>query len=190
MRIIKMEQYGFVLPIILVFVLIFSMLSLHALSNTTMMFRLNQQLWLKEKALLTAKYILRNIETQINTVVSQCSIPVISPNELARKTNSWWQINFCSGNLSGNQYYYAVESLGKDNCGVVIQHASQILAVAEYYRVSILFLPSNLANGKIILQSIVAMPNDKVLACNDQLHVVVSGQQMWRELVARSGNEN
>ncbi|TAK78791.1 MAG: hypothetical protein EPO11_00910 [Gammaproteobacteria bacterium] len=158
------KSKGFTLFVVLIFLQIFSMMGLYGLTTVALIIKMNQDEWQREVNVDNARTVLYGLTT-IDGL--NCFIPITSPSALAKQTMDWWQSNACSGNSAGNPYYYVVESLGKDACGVI---GGQI---AAYYRVSLRF-------GTILLQGTLAQ-GDEMASC-DQPHHVVAGYQMWREI--------
>lgn len=122
-----------------------------------------------------ANVALNQIETNLNQILSMCTINGITTQELLSHSLDWWK-KTCAGNFQTFQYYYVVENLGIDSCTLIESSPNK---KAHYYRITLLGLKQN---AKIMLQNTIVLPDDDLFHCEGQLHRVTKGRQMQREL--------
>src|SRR5579871_5487006 len=111
---------GFILLIVLVFLQIFALMGLYALTQASLSMKRNNTLWERLVNLRLADKILKEIETNDVVESNNCNIPMTPSSELAVKPEWWWQFNTCRDNLRDIRYYYAVESMGSDACATIL----------------------------------------------------------------------
>jgi hypothetical protein len=157
-----MQLYnGFILLIVMVFLLIFSALSLYGLTHAATTIKMMRREEALQIATGQAKKILRQVE---NTELELCQIPVTAAYELTNKTMAWWEKAACWGEVKRLKYYYVMEVLDK-------------IACANYQRITLFALPASVKDATIVLQSTVVK-----LACIEQAPLVQPGRQMLRIL--------
>lgn len=169
----KQLKNGFILPAVFIFLQIFSLLGLYGMSVLTRMSQLLFQQEQSDTHLRIGLEILAALET--SDIKTACIIPVMFTSNLSQQPLIWWQEKACHDTLQNNQYYYVIESLGIDECGITNPGF-----VADYYRISVL-LPNDSVT-RLILQSVVAKPVQTTLVCQVQTHRVTIGRQVWREI--------
>jgi len=171
---------GFVLFTTLIFLQIFSMLSLYGMTTSRLLLKAETQRWEKIKTVNMTKILLRQIEDSLLIELPACLVSPTTSQALIKQPIAWWQQVACSGILARNQYYYVVEFLGKDACGMM-NAVTRISA--QYYRITLYFQPHHAWGANILLQSTLAKESDEFSSCTQQLHKVSPGEQMWRELI-------
>jgi hypothetical protein len=176
-------QNGFVLLTVLVLLQIFSLMGLYGLTQASLALQRENVRWQREEYARLSGQILGRIETGHVIDSGSCRILVTPVSKLAEKPESWWEINTCSDNFSGIRYYYAIESMGSDSCGIVGLEAGKHLLIAHYYRISLLIIPHDKkAEAALLLQSAVIRPGKPVDSCDHSPHIVYTGRQMRREI--------
>ncbi len=171
------SERGFVFISILIFLQIFSLLSMYELlAAANMMKRIGEQEQ-HEKYVLTADQCLKELEAGMPHSIPACIIQTIPSAELARKPLTWWQQHTCHANSHQIQYYYAIEALGRDDCGMVDDSS-----VANYYRNTIYLLANKLKHAHIVLQSTIVLADHANSSCQRIAHHVKLGRQMSREI--------
>jgi len=178
----KNASSGFVLITVLVFIQIFSIISLYSLIYAFDSLKRNNHQWTGDINRLTSHMLLQQLETRIATDQTACVIAVTPAPQLAQKPISWWQQHACSDNVRGIRYYYAIEFLGDDPCGVIKENAINQSLIAKFYRITLYLLPDKLKGAKYIIQSSIVLPGVQTSVCEGKLHTIYPGRQMWREI--------
>lgn len=174
-----MKSRGYVLLSVLIFMIIFSLVGIHALNASLNSLKNNEHLWQRTSAWYYAHQALTSIEKQLLTYQPTCMLPWISATEVARKPIDWWQ-HRCSGNLAGIRYYYCLELLAKEPC-MKGRSNDQLLYNAEFYRITLIAVP-NLKGAKIVLQSIMVKAQQQSSICTEKPRILHVGRQLWRAL--------
>lgn len=170
---------GFVLLIVLVFMQLIAVLGLCALRAARIEYKINADDWQFKQYELTVKSILSLIEHSFYPGQADCLLSFT--DHLGAKPLAWWKTMTCTGNFSGNQYYYFHEFLGNDQCAIIKFQDKEV--VAAYYRFTLLFLPKSNFDVKYLLQSTIAVPDvTDVSKCLGNVHLVIAGQQGLRRL--------
>ena len=180
----RMSQ-GFALIIVLVFLEIFALLSLYALESRVLNHKIATQFWHKHLAQITADSLLVSLERDLikNSII--CDMHIISNTHLLSKSLDWWRKVSCTGNLTKFQYYYAIESLPTNGCSYIEQDqdGSTKKVNVDYKRLSLLLVNKKNIKEKVLLQSVLAVPNTRVRICTANAHRVMLGRQSWLELI-------
>lgn len=169
------NQHGYILFIILIFLQIFSLLSLNGLTNSIMSFKTNYFVWEKIKNLRAAKEVIQQF-AEFTTIPPTCFIPQLSSNELAGKSLRWWHKNGCR--LAN--YYYVIEQLGVNSCALIDENNESKASI--FYRFSFLTLNSELVFDKRTLQGVIAFPFTTSDSCTEKTYLIKRGVQMIREI--------
>lgn len=169
---LKTKQQGMILPIVLIFMQIFILLSLFALESGRIQLKISLALWQKELFSEKTQEKLQQIE---NTLPTQCVVSPIPEESLSEAPLSWWQAQSCADKTSSIEYYYIIESLGEDVCAVLDSHH-----IADYYRVSLIGLDP-LSGAIRRLQTTYVSAISPWRSCVSHSHVVALGRQSWRE---------
>jgi hypothetical protein len=166
------EQKGFILIIVLLFLQMFVLLGFYVL----------QASWLDNKgshARLEEYYTFNQLEQLLQKTeqneLSSCLIPPVALNDLKNKPISWWQTQSCAGNFHSIQYYYVFESLGKDSCAELKSQGR----IAGYYRLTLMIFHPN-GEPKLSAQSTMILPEPAELTCQGVTHQVEEGRQSWQ----------
>lgn len=176
---------GFVLFTVLIFMQLFSLMSIYGLTTAAIALKINQHRWLRDQYSSAANQILHDLENNLLRDESICMIPVLSAAWIAKQSLVWWQQHACSGNFGEMRYYYAVEWLGKNDCGVISKIDNNQWLTANYYRITLFLLPNRFPGSKLILQSTIAKPSANIPSCPGKTYSVIIGRQMRRELLGR-----
>lgn len=175
------SNHGFVLFAVLIFLQIFSLLSVYAIKSLVIDNRQQMDQLQHLRLLAQGELVLRHLETQVEKDVDQCQGDSASDTALMRYPETWWREHACQGQGAGIRYYYRVERLEADACAYLkISDNSQSLAV-QYYRITLLMVLSQRKPARLYLQSTVAVQGDMSGVCEQQRHAVNPGRQMWRE---------
>lgn len=175
--IIKLHS-GYILFIVLIFLQIFCLLGLYELSSIMSLLKTDSQSWERKKLLLHLHSVLHHLENNFLKQEINCLIPVIAPSLLIKKSSAWWNQHACH-NIKFN---YVVEFLGENACAIVGMNSNNETLSAKYYRITLMDLSAKIAHSNLLLQSVIATTNNKVLACFDKPFQAVLGEQMLREL--------
>ena len=165
------QSKGFVLFYVLIMLQVFSLISLYSITTATNNIKANHHLWQGITLKLKSAELLQKLEMNIQTVATHCSINTTV--DIAKKDKAWWQINACHDKVNDIPYYYLVGLLGDDPCAVMGNNM-----VARYYRITLY-----LSEYRYQLQSTIALPVLKTLACQQKIHTVMQGRQGWREIL-------
>jgi len=174
-------ENGFIFLAMLIFLQLFTSLSVYGLMRISGTLQRDQHLWQRESNVISGQRILRNIEKNIASGSVACIIPITPAEQLIKKSELWWYLHACSHSVGEIHYYYAVELLGEDTCGFVMNHTNQTI-IADYNRITLYLLSDKLGGGKLILQSTITIPLKQTTPCHGKIHGVGLGRQMWREL--------
>lgn len=166
----------------LIFIQIFLLMGLYSLVNTSLVVKLTHHSFDRKTYLTKAIYFQKHLEVSLNLKTNHCGIPVMNSSLLASASVLWWRQHTCSGKFDGIRYYYAIESLGKDACGVIRKINDKLTVIANYYRLTLMVLPIKAYGPKIILQSTLVKGSEEIFSCTNQVHSVKLGHQGGREL--------
>lgn len=173
-----MKNNGYVLLIVLIFLQLITLLGLFGLETCAIELKMNGQIYERLQLSQLAKQALSLLEDTVE--YSSCIIP--QTDWIDRRSGEWWLQYACSDNLSGFRYYYVIEKLGNDPCGLIGNVNNQSVS-ANYYRTTLRALPTDKKAPALMLQSVVAKPNDDVHnICLYATHHVKEGRQTLREL--------
>lgn len=164
---------------VLIFMQLFSMLSLFSLMSASMAIKSQQQLLARSEVVWKVEALLKQIERYVLMGGHSCRIKVMPTAQLIVKPLSWWQQFSCSGNLAAFRYYYAIEYVGNDVCARIesMYHAASI---PEYYRITLIALLDKPKDAKVTMQSTIAKATHRVSSCQGKIHIVNAGRQMHR----------
>jgi hypothetical protein len=178
----KMHQ-GHVLIIVLVFLMIFSFMGLHSLIYTAEMIKTTHDKITKDNNLLSANQLLKQIENHLVSSTSPCMVPLMPAFMFAKKPLFWWQHYGCHGRFRDAEYYYVIEFLEKDSCGI-IKEKQYNDNLAFFQRVTLCFSPRQSIVEKIILQSTIVKPieRENTITCPNRTRVLRVGRQTLRRL--------
>lgn len=171
------NKSGFVLFIVLIFLQIFSLISLYSLTMIESTMKSGNHLWQGYIFRQKSESFLHKLE---NSVLQnkKCIIPVTAAIVLKNKTMQWWQLNTCHDNVNEIQYYFVVEALGEDDCSIMDLQKT----TAQYYRITLSAKSRQFDGSRYILQSTIAEPSSNIANCDIKPHLVKQGRQSWREL--------
>jgi hypothetical protein len=181
----KVKAAGFILFSVLLFLQIFTLSGLYGVMLASSLSRRGYYQWHTQVTHYQAQQVMQQIEIYLQSHVPLCIISPISASLLASYKNEWWKEFSCHGNFAVTQYYYVVEILGKDPCSSIYKQEALQSLIAEYYRISLLFLPDANTFAKNLLQSVIVKANDEPLICAGERHFTALGRQMQRELIGR-----
>ena len=173
---------GFILPIVLVIV---ESLMLYGLSAAL----LNKQL-IKEKsdAMIAmerankANKLLLNIESSVRFDELSCYLPTMIGVNIRLLPDNWWQQHGCQVSEGNQLYYYVIESLGADVCGLMSEISGKRVDMANYYRITLTDVGNSSSQSGMMWQMTVAEPQSGLYQCKEQAHIVKAGRQMWRQI--------
>lgn len=164
--------------LVLVFLPLLSLLGLHGLSNETKRARATHHEWQRTLAKSAALQALNYIEEQLTQSAWLCFISPVPTITLIKQPFFWWQRMACAGEIEDIHYYFVVEALGKDECGVA--PVNNVNLTVKYYRITLLALPDKLKGAKITLQTTVALSTGERPSCPGKMRTVMLGRQMQR----------
>ena len=180
----RYSKAGFALIIVLLFLEIFSILSLYALENIVLEKRLADQFWRKHLMVMDAQTLLETLEKQISDNTS-CLIPVSGVLELLAQTMPWWREVSCAGNFHLLQYYYVIEDLSRNTCSYIeqVEEGSVKKVRAGYFRLTLYLVNPLSVKERVMLQSVVVVPVKVDEPCNGDMNLTIHGRKSWRELI-------
>ncbi len=79
-------------------------------------------------------------------------------------------------------YYFRIEQLGNDECGLIKKDQYNHMVTSDYYRITLWVVLNQARDKRLILQSTLAKAGSDPLSCRSKIHIVASGRQMLREL--------
>ncbi|HLB42190.1 MAG TPA: hypothetical protein VJN02_04960 [Gammaproteobacteria bacterium] len=177
----KKKYQGFILLITLLFMQIFSLTTLAELTFIKLNLKFTRHQLERMNSLQNSKMMLDTIENNLTFQIPYCIIPTISTQSLINKSIFWWETNACSSTIDRTNYYYVIESLGKNLCALIENIDENHNIIADYYRITLLSL-STIKVNKSFLQSTIILPSNNVQPCTDILRQVKIGRQILREL--------
>jgi hypothetical protein len=157
---------GFILFTTLLFLNVFSLLNLYVMMGVKLKLKESDALFQQQIAVGNAQRILQQIGNDLINHANLCAIPITASILLRKYQNKWWKQHGCHGNVLTNRYYYVIELLAKDVCTNIRKSYLDALVKVDYYRISLLFLPSSIKEAKIILQNIVVTANHEMFNCS------------------------
>lgn len=166
---------GFILPIVLLFLQLFSMLGLFGLQQIlygTQFIALHQR---KMQVLNSINEIL----TQIEQMPYDQSCLLETTLDFTKQPFNWWQAHACYGRHTDISFYYCVENLGQDPCAVQADNRN---IVANYFRYTVYVIVESAINSKLIIQSTYAKPSELTSICKGKSRLALFGRQMWLEV--------
>lgn len=167
------KHQGYILLFVLLFLQVFSALSLYMLSTLTSSIKITRHRQQKQQDLLITKKILEKLESDLPLLSPACFVE-ISPVTWTDRSKSGWQQAACFDVYQDYPYAYVVEFLDANDCAFT---DGNLILTAAYYRITV-----KLQASSRLLQSIVIYPKKSSSTCKGEKHQVVSGRQMWREL--------
>lgn len=171
---------GMILISTLLFFQALTLLGLMMLKITFLEMKAVREQKLREEEINSAKNALVEIEKNLFTLSLKCKIERIPTQELLHY--DWWQSHGCKENLEFKSYYYLIENLGENVCGMIQEFP---LLATHYFRIT-LFLNTK---SPILLQSTFILTFDhKSLNCYEKMVVVKPGRQMLREFPSNSSS--
>jgi hypothetical protein len=176
----KNISQGIVLFVMLIFLKIFSLISLYQLSRIASLIQFNTAYLAHLQNEILAKKSLDEAENYLLQQMPACLLKAPVNEEWRRLPYQWWQQHGCHGENNRRSYYFIVEALGEDTCALIREDHSFFPMIAYYYRLTLYFPEAG--QQKIILQSTVAKSRMSTLPCEASPHYFVVGQQTKREI--------
>lgn len=170
---------GFILFVVLIFLQLFSLLSLWGMMDIAQVAKKNYHQWQGDHYLLIAYHLMSQLAQTTN--IPLCMIPLSSIIHLEKQSHTWWKQHACRNIFNDVPYFYVVESLGQDECSVA-KNASNQPVVVTYYRLTLLIMPIRFKHSKIMLQSTITNLTDQISTCQKEKHWVKLGIQMCRQI--------
>jgi len=175
------KSAGFVLMTVLIFMQLFSLISLYSVTTASVIMKSNDHLWQGMKLRQNSQAILQRLSSHVMANNNICFIPLTPASDLAKKTLTWWQLMGCRDNVNGIRYYYVMESLGEDPCAIMQNNSINQPVIAHYYRITLCIIPESKPYC-YLLQGTTALPRAATLTCQQKSHTVTKGLQSRREL--------
>jgi Tfp pilus assembly protein PilX len=168
------RQKGMALISVLLFLLIFSLLSLTAIESNIVERKIYYANWRKQQMVTAGQQIMAQISQQ---VPSHCMIKPTPVSQLLAQSFTSWQHSSCVGNMQAFLYYYVIEPLGSDACGQLLN------ANADYYRITLLLVDAQHITVKTVMQNTVAQPAPVRQECKSTIRMMTGGVQTTRILL-------
>lgn len=173
---------GFVLFSTLVFLQIFSLMSVFGLMRVSESLKASDAFLQRERLVGVSRGILTQIEQRVESRQPVCMIPRTSAVLLAAMPLNWWKTHTCSGNFGMIRYYYAVELEDLDVCAHSDKSINNQMLAIQYYRLTLLVLSGLRDETRYYLQSTIALEGNQRVSCSSGLRQIRLGRQMWREI--------
>lgn len=171
------KSKGYVLFMMILFLHIFSLMSVYELSILKLSLKTNNFRSNRNSSFLHANQALISVEKNIIPHLKFCKLKILNTQDIKQNSISWWQEHACHDNLGKNHYYYFATYLNSDPC-VILNNDNNHIITIDYYRVTLALFDAQ----KVILQSIIAVSSGMKDKCQQALHQVFLGRQMWNEL--------
>ncbi len=169
------KSAGYILFITLIFLQLFSLLTVQGTSgNISHRKQMRRQLQ-KNAMHQSALRVLAELDAQRLPPCIKQSLPASS---LSRQPLSWWKQNACHGRSDQHEYYYRQESLGEDRCAVVTGSALS----AAYYRHTIIILAGENIYDAVMLQDTIVAASNLTPQCDHEPAALKPGRQTLRIL--------
>lgn len=170
----RQRHDGFVLLIVLVYLQLLVLLNI---TNIKQLMLLNKQIRLLERHAMFHN-LMMNIVNKINEEkIYHCEISPYPVRYIQQQSRSWWEAHACSGVAANFQYYFYQSDLGRDDCAVVDEQASQFHA-AHYYRITLMID----SNPSVIAQVVMIRPDKRQPSCTQTVRKVHGGKSVLRWL--------
>lgn len=170
------HETGYFLIITLVFIHIFSLITLYVFSQLADEMRYVNKLWQASMDDLLAKEAMQIIEKTLAKVKKNCIIAEEASADIKKHARSWWEQKGCKIVIRNDVYWYLLEKIQHDACAFsVIQN--KLVTGVTYYRISVLKQYSH-----SIIQAITAVVDHKQSTCQASLRSRELGRQSWRIL--------
>ena len=171
----KKSKHGFVLFSVLIMmqmmIILFSMM---VLSNGGLL-KQTAQYYRMEWIFFAARKWMLSLATDLPSQYDQCLIRLPVNQRLQNQSRQWWQEHACHHREPGQNYYYVIESLGQDVCGLV--SVDDNTRVADYYRLTVNLFDWSGEQSLMLLQHVYAVAAHRMKDCESQAHSVKSGLQ-------------
>lgn len=169
-------QKGVVLLIVLLFISLFSLMSLHTLSMAALSHKNNRYDWDRIFMLMSAEILMSKIS------ISSSSICKWASNEsVVNKPFSWWKKSGCADKVAGLECYHVVQALGQDPCAYT-KRIDNHLVIADYYKITLLCWTGEIEDSKLLLQSTVIKDGSTSSTCSGISRQVRLGKQVLRQI--------
>lgn len=175
----RMISRGYVLLTTLVFLQLFTLLGLYALSAVAMRYRFIGEQFQHQLQLAAAERELTKLE---KNVPLKCFIPVVPASILAAKSQSWWRSAGCASSDAAFSYNYVIEKLMPNERAVVVNSDNNQCDKPYYYRITLAVIPHAPSCEKVVVQSTVVTKSEDIVPCDAANETVYTGRQMWRHL--------
>ena len=172
---------GFIFLLTLFFLLIFSIITIAELTFVRMNLSIARHRWERMNHLSMSHAVLHELEENLMIQLPSCLISPISTQVLLNYSISYWREHACRGAYQQIRYFYLVELLGRDYCGIVQKIDENQAVVADYYRITLLSFSRSVIN-RVILQSTFVVGRSTKQACTELPYPAKIGQQTRREL--------
>ncbi len=173
----KNTEAGSVLVLVLIGLLMVTLYGVNSLEIGLLESKMSQHYWLALKREYFAEKALKNTEKQLQTSVS-CQVSWDKNNGYFKTS----KIPDCHSHTNGFVIHQAVERLPAPDCVGFILFNNNMGGLLEpiWYRVTV-FLQDPSARQPVILQSVVTLPSQQVLRCQENVRYVDLGRQSWRK---------
>ena len=170
--------HGYVLLMMLVYMQIFSLLAMQVAADIVYQ---KQSAMHRQSTYQLRRQALRVLSDIDRMTDASCNINKTSYARLAMHDIRWWRRRGCYLNRGEIEYFYVRETLGVDDCAVIITSNKQYLTV-QYYRNTLLQVVALTSEVNGILQDTIAVAGSMPPVCSHTLKQVKSGRQMLRWL--------
>lgn len=159
---------GFILPVVLLFLMIFALLAVNALTTSELELQMSRNTQQQMQNFAAADTGLNNIVQHLNQPENLVCFTGVT------LTQPWRQTSYCSLQVADKQLQYVVEPLTEAGSGCVTDQKQQQHAIG-FYRVSLWLAQQH---APLILQATVALPLSE--KCTSNLTEIHPGRLSWR----------
>ncbi len=165
---------GYFLVVILIFIHIFTIVTLYELSQLKDEMKFAKVAWQSGRDNVLSEYVLSMTEKVLANKKNTCIISRLPSIEIRHRSNGWWEKVGCEIVTQNVSYRYVIERLTYDPCGTVSVNGKTVVGLA-YYRINV-----KRNHSQSVVQAITAVHDDSKI-CIGSPHLRVLGRQSWRE---------
>jgi hypothetical protein len=107
--------------------------------------------------------------------LDRCLVRLQVNQRLQGQSMQWWQAYACQYRGANQIYYYVIESLGRDDCGVVSERDKDF--VIHDYQVTVNLIDRSGQQSLMLLQHVYAVTAPRTMDCQSSYHLVKPGLQ-------------
>jgi Tfp pilus assembly protein PilX len=175
----RLKIPGYVLLATLIFLQLFTLMSLFALSSVVNLLRLTQQQFQQDTHFASAEQVLKKLEMNLPLT---CLVPLRAATDLGGHDQAWWASAGCVGGDKNLRYFYMVEKLFIGEDKIIKNNFNNQCYKPNIYRITLAVFPPSPRYAKQVIQSTVITSSNQIVHCDAAAETVYTGRQMWRQL--------